>query len=409
MATALRAPSVSNHARWMVLLLGAAVFINYVDRGNLATAGPLIKTELNLTNTQFGLLVSAFFWTYTPAQLLAGWLSQRFCAYRVLAGGLAIWAVATIATGFAGGFAALLILRLVLGLGESVAFPVASKLAADHLPPERYGQANALTAMGLSFGPAFGIYVGGLLMAAQGWRWSFIIFGAVSLLWLVPWLSLKRDAPRIHDDSAPSPSMAQIMAQPRAWGAAIGHLTTNYAFYFLLAWLPLYLVKTQGFTLPQMAMLGGVVYLAQGLAAMGSGLLADRWIAAGATPNRARKTIMVVALSGTAICMGAIGVGGAQVAISGLILSGIFSGMSASNIYAVGQTLAGPCASGKWIGFQNCVGNVSGIVAPALTGWLVDYAGGFGAAFGVAAAVALFGVLCWGVLIGRIEPVRWAR
>ena len=75
MATAIRAPRVSNHARWMVLLLGAAVFINYVDRGNLATAGPLIKTELNLTNTEFGLLISAFFWTYTPAQLIAGWLS----------------------------------------------------------------------------------------------------------------------------------------------------------------------------------------------------------------------------------------------------------------------------------------------------------------------------------------------
>ncbi|MBY0582863.1 MAG: MFS transporter [Sphingomonas sp.] len=408
MATAIRAPRVSNHARWMVLLLGAAVFINYVDRGNLATAGPLIKTELNLTNTEFGVLISAFFWTYTPAQLIAGWLSQRFCAYRVLAGGLAIWAVATMATGLVGGFAALLVLRLILGLGESVVFPVASKLAADHLPPERYGQANALTAMGLSFGPAFGIYAGGLLMASQGWRLSFIIFGAVSLLWLIPWLSLKRDAPRIHDDAGPSPTLAQVIARPQAWAAAVGHLCTNYAFYFMLAWLPLYLVKTQGFTLPQMAALGGFVYLLQGVTAMASGLIADRWIAAGATANRARKTLMVTAMLGTTICMAAIGMGTMQVAIGGLILSGVFTGMSSSNIYALGQTLAGPRASGTWIGFQNCVGNFSGIVAPALTGWLVDHAGGFGAAFGVAAAVALFGVLCWGVLIGRIEPVRWS-
>jgi MFS family permease len=391
----------------MVWLLGAAVFINYVDRGNLATAGPLIKTELGLTNTEFGLLISAFFWTYTPAQLLAGWLSQRFCPYRVLAAGLAVWAVATIATGFVTGFTMLLILRLILGLGESIAFPVSSKLAADHLPPERYGQANALTALGLSFGPAFGLYAGGLLMAVSGWRFSFVLFGVVSLIWLVPWLMLKRDAPRPHADTGPAPSIAMIMAHPRAWGAAIGHLTTNYAFYFLLAWLPLYLVKTQGFSLPQMAMLGGLVYLVQGVAAVASGFIADRWIAAGATPNLARKTIMVSAMAGTAMCMAVIGLGDARVAIGGLIISGVFGGMSASNIYAVGQTLAGPSAAGKWIGFQNCIGNISGIVAPALTGWLVDRGGGFGSAFAVAAGVALFGVVCWGILIGRVEPIRW--
>ena len=98
MGTAAGPQPMSAHARAVVLLLGAMIFINYVDRGNLATAGPLIKTELGLSNTAFGLLVSAFFWTYVPAQLLAGWLSQRFCAYRVLAAGLTIWALATIAT-----------------------------------------------------------------------------------------------------------------------------------------------------------------------------------------------------------------------------------------------------------------------------------------------------------------------
>src|SRR5258706_7796100 len=105
----------------MVAMLALAIFINYVDRGNLATAGPLIKTELNLSNTEFGLLVSAFFWTYTPAQLLAGWLAQRFNTYVVMGWGLALWALATIATGLAGSLATLLALRLLLGLGESVA------------------------------------------------------------------------------------------------------------------------------------------------------------------------------------------------------------------------------------------------------------------------------------------------
>ena len=119
--------------RWIVPLLGLAIFINYVDRGNLATAAPLMKDELGLSATQFGVLVSAFFWTYMPAQLLAGWMAERANAYRTLAIGLALWALATFLTGFSSGFAMILSLRLLLGLGESVIFPCSSKLIAQHV------------------------------------------------------------------------------------------------------------------------------------------------------------------------------------------------------------------------------------------------------------------------------------
>src|SRR5580693_5139823 len=121
----------------VVPLLALAVFINYVDRGNLATAAPLLKDELHLSASQIGLLFSAFFWTYIPSQLLAGWLAERINAYRTMALGVAIWSLATAATGLATGFAALIALRLLLGLGESAAFPCSSKLLAEHLPRNR--------------------------------------------------------------------------------------------------------------------------------------------------------------------------------------------------------------------------------------------------------------------------------
>ncbi len=407
MATILRAPAITSHARWLVALAGLAVFINYVDRGNIATAGPLIKSELNLTNTEFGILVSAFFWTYVPAQLVAGWLAQRFCAYRVLAAGLAVWALATVATGFAQGFVAILLLRLVLGLGESVAFPATSKLFADHLPPERFGQGNTATSIGLAFGPAFGIYVGGLVMATSGWRLSFVLFGAASLLWLIPWLSLKRDTPRLHVSSGAGPSLGEVARQPRAWWAAIGHFTTNYSFYFMLSWLPLYLVKEHGFTLAEMASLGGAIYLLQGAAATFGGLGADWLIARGTSTNHARKLMLVSSSALAMICMTAVGLGNASVAIGALVIAGIANGIGSSNVFAAGQTMAGPNAAGTWIGFQNFFGNMSGIIGPILTGYLVDHAGGYPAAFAVSAAVSLLGVVTWWVLIGRIEPVAW--
>lgn len=407
MATSAVAPRVGSATTWMVVLLGLMIFINYVDRGNLATAGPLIKSEMGLTNTTFGLLVSAFFWTYTPAQLAAGWMAERFNTYLVLAGGLVIWALATALTGLATGFASLLILRLVLGIGESVAFPCSSKLIAEHVPPERYGWANSMPALGLSIGPAAGIYVGGLVMAAVGWRASFVAFGLASLLWLIPWLMVSRDAAPAHRSTEPCPSLRAITARSEAWAAALGHFCINYTFYLVLAWLPLYLVKVHGYTLPQMAAIGGTIYLVNAASAAFFGWLPDAWMARGASTTRARKTMMVGGMTVTSLCMVAAALGSGTVALSALFVSAAFSGMHASNLYACGQILAGPSAAGKWIGFQNFVGNIAGTVAPLLTGWLIDLTGGYGLAFGIAACVALAGALCWGVLLRQIAPVAW--
>ncbi len=128
-------------------LLALVVFINYVDRGNLATAAPLIKDRLKLSSTQVGLLLSACFWSYTPSQILAGWLAERINAYRTLALGVALWSLATIGSGFATDFWTLIVLRLLLGLGESAAFPCSSKLLALHLPSRRLGGANGWVAV----------------------------------------------------------------------------------------------------------------------------------------------------------------------------------------------------------------------------------------------------------------------
>ena len=133
-ANARAMPQAQTLGAAVVPLLALAVFINYVDRGNLATAAPLMKDELHLTGTQIGLLISSFFWTYVPAQILAAWLAERFNAYRVLAMGLALWSVATALSGLATGFAALLALRLVLGVGEGAAFPCSSKLIGSTCP-----------------------------------------------------------------------------------------------------------------------------------------------------------------------------------------------------------------------------------------------------------------------------------
>src|SRR5689334_2883805 len=194
MATAARIePGTSDRvAAGLVLLLGAAIFLNYVDRGAIAVAAPLMKSELRLSATDFGVAVSAFFWVYAPVQLFAGWLCDRFSVYKLIAAGIMVWAGSTFLMGLAGGFLSLLVLRVMLGVGESIAFPGASKVIARHVPAERRGAANAAVATGIALGPAVGTLIGGYIVAGFGWRAMFVVFGLATLLWLAPWQRLVR-------------------------------------------------------------------------------------------------------------------------------------------------------------------------------------------------------------------------
>ncbi|MGH6706512.1 MAG: MFS transporter, partial [Sphingomicrobium sp.] len=149
--------------RALVILLGAAVFLNYVDRGAIAVAAPLMKGELDLSATEFGTAVSAFFWIYAPVQLVVGWLCDRFSVYRLMAWGVILWAASTLLMGIVGGFLSLLVLRVLLGVGESIVFPGSGKIIARHVPPEGRGLANAWCAAGIALGPAVGTLVGGMI------------------------------------------------------------------------------------------------------------------------------------------------------------------------------------------------------------------------------------------------------
>jgi len=396
----------------VVALLALAIFINYVDRGNLATAAPLIKGELGLSNTQIGILVSAFFWVYVPGQLLAAWLVSKIDAYRTLAIGLAIWSAATLFTGLAQSFATLLALRALLGLGESAGFPASSKLLAQHLPVRRLGSANALISTGINLGPAAGTFFGGLLIAHAGWRLLFVLFGVLSVLWLVPWVTATR-ALSTDDDQAQAthdePALRALLARRELWAASIGHFANNYSAYFVLSWLPLYLVKIQGFSITAMAELGGLIYVLSAAFSLIAGNVADRWMARGASSNLTRKSFIGTANAISIVCMLMCALGGPKIAIAGLLLSSVGYGLGGFNLYAIGQTLAGPSAAGKWIGVQNCIGNISGIVAPIVTGVVIDVTGHFTWAFVISACIAAMGLFCWTVGIRRVEPLDWSH
>lgn len=402
-------PSRMGMGAGVITLLGVMVFINYVDRGNLATGAPLMKDELHLSASQIGVLLSAFYWTYIPSQIFAGWLAERITAYRTLALAAALWSLATAASGLVTGFAFLIALRLVLGIGESAAFPCSSKLIARHVPDGQRGKANAAIATGLALGPGFGTLAGGLLMAHIGWRAVFVVFGLFSLLWLLPWRAATRDlrAVNIRTEERAEPPFRDFFVRRELWGACLGHLSSNYAFYFVIYWLPLYLVKWRGFSVSEMAVLAGLLYLIFAASSQAAGWVSDRWMQSGASANRVRKTGIVLSLAGTSIAMLGCAFGDSEVCLASLFLAGLSFGPGATNVYAIPQTLAGPRAAGKWVSIQNCIGNVSGVVAPLITGYVIDQTGSFFWAFAVACAVTVAGIFAWGVMIPRVAPLSW--
>lgn len=405
----------------LILLVATAIFLNYVDRGTIAIAAPLMKAELGLSATAFGLAVSAFFWVYAPIQLAIGWLCDRVSVYRLFAGGVALWAASTALTGFVGGLASLLALRVLLGLGESVAFPGSSKIIARHVPPAQRGMANAMLAAGLSFGPALGTLGGGLIMAAWGWRAMFFAFGLATLAWLIPWRVLVRSLPLEADSRAEPPFvLGAITGRWALWAMGIGHFFANYGFYFALAWLPLYLVQSRGYSIPQMTLLASIVYLMQGASALALGWLSDYWVRNGGSEPRVRRVMIALGHLGVAICIAGIALSASTAALAAwLALTGACFAAGTLNIYCIAQMFAGPRAAGTWVGIQNAIGNVAGIIGPVITGALIDATGNYAAGFALASGVSLIGAAWWAFVVppirqidldtpGELAPAGWA-
>jgi ACS family D-galactonate transporter-like MFS transporter len=394
-----------------LLLLGVAVFINYIDRGNLATAAPLIKSELGLSTTQLGFLLTAFFIAYVPMQVLVGWLTDRYGASRVLLVGFVVWSVAMSVSGLVHGLALLAALRVLLGLGESVFFPASSSIVARCLPPSGRGVANAVIMVGMACGPAFGIFFGGLLIASFGWRPFFIAFGLLSLAWVIPWMAIAqpRLVPPRATRSEGGPSMRAILRERSLWGASLGHFCANYVWYFVLSWIPYYLVHERGWSMRQMATIGGVAYLLMALTTMITGWTMDRRIASGASVTRTHKAFLGTGAALTAVTILGCAVASTDASVLLFCLACAAMGLVSPSVYAVGQTLAGENAAGRWVGIQNCIANIAGLVAPLLTGILVDRTGNFVLAFALTAAVCAGGGLAWIFGIGPISQLDWAR
>jgi len=406
---------------WIVVgLLVFSVLVNYVDRGNLSLAMPLLQREFAFSPLRAAELLSAFFWTYALVQLLgiAGWLTDRYSAGWVLMGGYLLWSLAMACLGFAPSYVALFALQLVLGMGESVAYPCYSRIFAA-MPQEHRGRANAFIDAGTKIGPAAGAFVGGMILVHNGWRLLFLAFGIGALVWLVPWyLAMPRDrqteSPGAVDHAqqsanpAAEPSILKMLRLRCAWGALIGHFCGNYFYYLVLAWLPTYLVQEEHLSIRAMSRLTAAVFLLIACSTVTAGWISDRLIARGASPTAVRLTLVAGGQAVASILLALTVVHGHPLIALGLLaIACIGHGGYASNHWAIAQTLAGPEMAGRWSSLQNGFANFSGIIGLWLTGFIVQTHRSARLAFAITGAVALVGAASWIFLVRRVEPVQW--
>ncbi len=433
------APGVGITRReWIViLLLVLSVVINYVDRSNLGLAMPLLERQFSFSSLRAGELLSAFFWTYALVQLfgLAGELTDRFPVGWVLMLGYLLWSTATAFVGLSTSYAALFALQLVLGLGESVAYPCYSRIFSA-MPQEHRGRANALIDAGTKVGPAAGAFVGGLVLVHWGWRMLFVVFGVGALAWMVPWyFAMPRGGRRVEEErseqrveglggqqsatrrdgesstagaTGATGSIAKMVRLRCAWGTTIGHFSGNYFYYFLLAWLPTYLVQEEHLSIRAMSRLTAAIFLLIACTTLLAGWISDRLIARGmsATTVRLRLVVGGQAMASSLLALTLVH-GHPLVALGLLAIACVGHGGYASNHWAIAQTLAGPAMAGRWSSLQNGVANFAGIAAPWLAGLIVQTRGSARLAFVVTGGVALIGALSWALLVRRVEPVNW--
>jgi MFS family permease len=234
----------------------------------------------------------------------------------------------------------------------------------------------------------------------------FIVFGAMTLIWLLPWRqtvrSLSTDG---HFDMGARVPVGALLGKWPLWSMSIVHCLGNYCFYFLLAWLPLFLTESRGFSKTEWVYLASLGYAVQGVCAFAYGHFSDWWTRSGRSEAVCRRWMMVASQALAAAAIFGLTFAHSAMEIGVLLcLAGAASASLSMNLYAVAQIFAGPRAAGTWVGVQNALGNLSGIFGPIITGIIVDRAG-YDSAFYLTAAVALFGAIWWAVGVPRIQQV----
>jgi len=410
----MRRLSISNT---VLLIICMMYLILYVDRVNISTAAPLIKAELNLSNTQLGLAFSAFAYPYALFQLIGGYFGDRFGARMTLFVCGLIVCAATAATGAVGGLASLFAARLALGIGEGATFPTATRAMAAWVPERNWGFAQGITHSCARIGNALTPPLIALLVSYVSWRGAFVALAALSLIWVVVWLWYFRDVPtsppippeefatlpvRGRDSAAGRPPVPWLKLFRRMLPVTAVDFCYGWTLWLFLSWIPSFFVQNYNQNLMHSAFLSSGVFLAGVVGDTLGGVLSDGILQRTGNRTAARRNVIVAGmLGGFVFLIPVMLVHDVTVAAASLAAAFFCVELVVAPIWAVPMDIA-PKYSGSASGMMNFGFGLAGITSPYVFGFLIDKTGSWTLPFAGSIGLLLLGA----VLAFRMHPDR---
>jgi MFS family permease len=401
---------------WVALLIFTVVVINYMDRVALSVAAKPIAAEFGLTPVAMGYLFSSFLWTYVICLIPIGLVVDRIGSKTIMGAGLALWSLATAFTGMTWSLSSILVSRLCMGAGEATSYPAGARVIRDWIPEGERGQITTLFNSGAVAGPAIGAVLVAWLVSQFGWRAAFVCLGAIGIIWLVAWIIWfgppetvswlpaqerakileerhGRDLSDVNTDAAHS-SLLHILSCRTIWGLVLSQATIVYCGYLFLTWMPTYLQNALHLSALDTGLFTSIPYIGTLILGLLIARISDKLL----TPRSVRsggRRFFVVAM----MVVGLLMLTAASITNAWLLLAVITAVVTASNtasafnLTMVNDLTENPRDAPR---VMSCVvfgGNSCGLIAPIVTGYVVQATGGFDWAFRIASALLVVGMV----------------
>ena len=410
---------------WIYALTLALVTINYMDRVALGVVAKSIRGEFGLSPVDMGYLFSSFLWTYVICLLPIGILLDRYSARSINSIGITLWSLAMAATAGVWSFGTLIFARMVMGAGEATSIPSCGRIVREWMPAKERGVANVVWSAGSFLGPALGAVIVAAIASTWDWRAAFVILGALGFVWLVcnlmwfdrpekvSWLSEEERKKILSERSAGSPDeigergsaavVLELLKSPSQWGAMIAQASGIYTLYLLLFWLPSYLQDTKHLTVMKTGLYTAIPWAIAVPASIVIGLVSDRLLKNDTLLAGGRRAIVIccVLLAAVVALVPFTDDTTTILILFAASLTGI-NAMISLNLSLVTDLVHRASDVGKAISLTILSGNLCGLLAPIVTGYVVAGLGSYDWALWIAGILLLIGALALGTMTRNV-------
>lgn len=377
---------VKNLRWWIISLICLATVINYIDRSSLAIMWPAISEDLGMDNADYALILNIFLVAYAIGQSVTGKMFDKIGSRMGFVISIAVWGAATMLHAIARGILSFSLFRVILGLGEAGNWPGAVKSNAEWFPVKERATAQGLFNAGASLGSIVAPPLIAILWVAFGWEFTFVIIGAIGLLWIIPWMMINKDLPSKHpwitqeekeyilegrinenetDDDEKGLTMRQILSHRESWAVLVSRFFIEPIWWLFVGWMPIYLADVYGFNVKEIGLFAWVPYVGAAVGSISGGYFAGQLMMRGASVDKARKQ---------------------TISIGGVIM---FVGLVATIMFADTPLKFVLIVAGVLFGFQFVISNIQTLPSDLFSGKSVGSLAGFGGTIGLFSVIAM--------------------